>query len=290
LPSKNRLTTPTDSCGIHFLSTNSDRTLIATGARNPSDIAIFNASSLFFSSNIVLEGHSDWCFSAEFISSDLLISGGRDGDVKLWNVSNESNQFIVKKPLLTRREHLRKVRDLKFNNNLKIFGTVSADNYVKHWDTSNLDVVTSTYIDASELVCMAVDLEHNLTAVGTQNYTALIDGRLGSIVETIPAKDTWGIRSLSFNDRVMGIGGGLGQLHFYDLRFKSYIILNDQKEFISSGTGWLLKDEIFYNHFYGLDVSNAIYTHNWSPSRLKLFVGGGPLLLGLKGNYGSVWI
>jgi hypothetical protein len=48
----------------------------------------------------------------------------------------------------------------------KGFATVSADNYVKHWDTSNFDVISSVFLEGNELVCMGIDTTENLTAVG----------------------------------------------------------------------------------------------------------------------------
>jgi WD40 repeat protein len=68
---------------------------------------------------MILEGHDDWCFSAEFISHNHLVSGGRDGNVKVWNVMPDSDP-ILRQPLLTRKEHERKVRDLKYNPNIQV--------------------------------------------------------------------------------------------------------------------------------------------------------------------------
>jgi len=51
------------------------------------------------------------------------------------------------------------------------------------------------------------------------------------------------------------------------------------------------KDDTYHNFFSGLPrPPNAIYTHSYSPSRTKIFTAGGPLPLGLFGNYAAMWI
>ena len=50
------------------------------------------------------------------------------------------------------------------------------------------------------------------------------------------------------------------------------------------------RDPGYYEHFDGIDITHAIYTHTHFLSRSKLFLGGGPLLLGVKGGYGAVWM
>ena len=43
----------------------------------------------------------------------------------------------------------------------------------------------------------------------------------------------------------------------------------------------------FFQHVY--DLRHAVYTHKYNPSKTKLFVAGGPLPLGLYGNYAAFW-
>ena len=89
----------------------------------------------------------------------------------------------IRKPLIDRKEHSQKgsfkttreipltgilVRDLKCNNDLETFTTVSADHTVKIWDCHNLDVISSIdIIDSDELVCLSIDIsDSHLIAVG----------------------------------------------------------------------------------------------------------------------------
>lgn len=51
------------------------------------------------------------------------------------------------------------------------------------------------------------------------------------------------------------------------------------------------RDETYRSFFSGYpEPPNAIYTHCYSPLGTKLFVAGGPLPLGLCGNYAGVWV
>jgi len=282
-------TVPPESCGIHFINKSLDGELIVTGGINPNNIAIFQSSSLN-SAVMSLHGHDDWVFAAEFLSKELLISAGRDSLVKLWNISMEDNLVSIRNPLVSRKEHERKIRDLKFNHKTKIFATVSSDNFVKFWDISNLDVIGSKFLEgANELVCMSVDEESNLFAVGTQHEAFLIDPKSCSIVRSIPSKDEdWGIRSINFSKNMLSLGGGLGRLSFFDLQADKFLFLEKQ-EWIETGLGWLHRDNSYFIHFGGTVNPNAVYTHTYSPCGTKLFVGGGPLMVGLKGSYGAIW-
>jgi hypothetical protein len=54
--------------------------------------------------------------------------------------------------------------------------------------------------------------------------------------------------------------------------------------------GHLEKDLSYYTHFSHMThLPNAIYSHKYSPSGGSLFLGGGPLMVGLKGSYAAVW-
>eukprot|EP01114_Cavostelium_apophysatum_P014870 TRINITY_DN3956_c0_g1_i1.p1 TRINITY_DN3956_c0_g1~~TRINITY_DN3956_c0_g1_i1.p1 ORF type:complete len:416 (-),score=74.54 TRINITY_DN3956_c0_g1_i1:57-1304(-) len=276
-------------CGIHFISANSTDTLLASGSTSPCDVAIFDRTT--FTPKFILEGHQDWVFAAEFVTPEVLVSGGRDCTVKIWKLNEPEDQLVVKKALVTRREHAKKVRDLKYNTKSKTLTTLSADNYVKFWDVEQYDVTSSVYLNnAFELVCLALDHQKNLVAVGTQFYTYIIDERSSDVVFAVPSKDAdWGVRSLALNENILSVGGGMGHLSFFDLRGGHFLNFKSGNDWLSTSDGWLDRDLTFYTQFNGADVPHAIYTHEYSPSKTKLFVGGGPLMLGLKGSYATVW-
>jgi len=116
----------------------------------------------------------------------------------------------------------------------------------------------------------------------------------GKPVSVIPSHDgDWGVRSLSFQDFLVTVGGGAGRMAFYYMRKNSLLkvenLFGEEEFFLQTGTGWLEKDDIYQRHFSGLTIPNAIYTHSYDPSGTRLFIGGGPLMLGLKGCCAAIW-
>lgn len=50
------------------------------------------------------------------------------------------------------------------------------------------------------------------------------------------------------------------------------------------------KDATYRDYFSGMPLPpSALYTHKYSPSLSRLLLAGGPLPLGLYGNYCAVW-
>lgn len=115
------------------------------------DMAIFTLPEL--KPSLILEGHADWVFATAFVTPNILISGpvtlqivqvqltstaaGRDSSVKVWNTNVEHNNdndnnannangnndaasCETRGALVSRTEHQRKVRDIKFNNYSKV--------------------------------------------------------------------------------------------------------------------------------------------------------------------------
>jgi WD repeat-containing protein 40A len=151
------------------------------------------------------------------MQDDLLLSGSRDCSICLWSLSQAKREFCYDYseqgqsvqptpvpsrvlPIISRKEHSRKVRDLKTNGVRGEFYTLGADGCVKIWDSTNFDVVSSVSLyDTNELVCLAWDQQYNILAVGSQNYVTIVDPRSSQIIQQIVSKDEeWGVRSLSF--------------------------------------------------------------------------------------------
>ncbi|CAG8514550.1 9043_t:CDS:10 [Diversispora eburnea] len=258
--------------GIRSIAVNPSRTLLAVGAGNPVQITIYELPS--FEPVVVFAGHNDLVFSVAWIDDYHVVSGSRDGTVRFWSMESEiisemqllPHKYInIHQPLLTRTERGCKVRDLQFNPNNKQVMTLSTAGYVRIWDASYLNQVL------------------NLFVVGSQAHISVLDPRTTSIVHEIDSVDD---------------GWGFGRLSFYDMRAQKYLefptkaennetsLVNKYKE---TGSGWLQHDSVYINHFAGFALQNAIYTLSYNQSGTKLFTGGGPLQLGLKGSYAAVW-
>ena len=108
----------------------------------------------------------------------------------------------------------------------------------------------------------------------------------------IPSIDkAWGVRSIACNEHILSLGTGRGNVYFFDLRAWKYLE-NDEGDSIALRTseGWIRRDSNYYTFFNSIaKLPNAVYTHSYSPNNKKLYVAGGPLQLGLYGNYSSIW-
>ncbi|CAG8503197.1 24131_t:CDS:2 [Dentiscutata erythropus] len=97
--------------------------LVTGCAGNPIQVMIYELPS--FEPVIVFSGHNDLVFSVAWLDDSHVVSGSRDGTVRLWSIESKiteemslfPNKFVnVHQPLLTRSEHGGKVRDLQFNS------------------------------------------------------------------------------------------------------------------------------------------------------------------------------
>ena len=290
-------------CGIHSIAISSDG-VIASGAQAPQDILLLAADS--FRPQALLKGHSDWVFALAWLTPNLLVSGGRDSSVMLWDPRVESTPGLVH-PTQVRMYHRDKVRDLKVNQQTAIFGTVSADGTIKFWDGENGDPLSSVTLEHKhDLVCMACDTDLNLFVVGSESHLQFVDPRAQGVQRIVDSLDPGGsVRSLTAQSHLLTVGTGRGTISFFDICAGRFLPIGREPDagecsgdmwggthtvdYLTTGRGYLKQDEVFLLHFEGLDMRHTVYTHCYDPTYTKLFVGGGPLPVGLCGCYAAVW-
>lgn len=90
-----------------------------------------------------LIGHSEWVWSAIFLSNTLIATGGKDGVIKIWRLNANKTVECVK----SINAHDSWVVSLAYKQNAAKFYSASADSTVKVWDTQSFEQITSLHID-----------------------------------------------------------------------------------------------------------------------------------------------
>ncbi|KAL2919634.1 hypothetical protein HK105_200547 [Polyrhizophydium stewartii] len=228
---------PQHCAGIHSVTINPSKTLIAVGGGRPTDIVhIYRLPT--FEPYALLQGHKDVVFSVAWLNDTTLVSGSRDSHLMQWSLRRGAEATVMStyplespipifEPISAKKEHRGKVRDLGFDPFTRQAFTLSSDGSVKIWDAAarSCDVVATVPLyHTSETVCLSLDYRHHLVAVGSQSHISIIDPRVGGIVHIFESRDEgWGVRSLCANGDIFAVGGGLGRISFYDMRAQQYL-------------------------------------------------------------------
>mmetsp|Transcript_10235 Transcript_10235/g.16770 ORF Transcript_10235/g.16770 Transcript_10235/m.16770 type:complete len:459 (+) Transcript_10235:133-1509(+) len=298
-----------ENCGTHTITLNPSGDLVCSGSYDPQDMALYRLPSL--DPVALLHGHSDWVFGSAWIDDNTLITGSRDRTVKVWKIdaglargesSSQTPSFCETTMTYTgiphitcvesKNEHTNKIRDIRTNSTTKEFGSLAHDNTLKIWDSQRVVPILSKRLDHPvEAVCLAVSDIHNVYVVGSRDYISLLDPRTREFRSYESQDKGKGVRSLSFYQHMITVGGGGGLLSFFDIRKNAFMDIVDEDSgevdkglYVGDGVRFEASSNIYAN-----DTENAVYTHAYDPTGTRLLVAGGPLIYGSSGFYCAVW-
>jgi WD repeat-containing protein 40A len=303
LQSTSNIFEPVKECGLHSIQINPSRSLIATAAGSANDVAIYNLPSL--KPICVGEGaHGDWIFDMTWLDDQFLVSGSRDGSLALWRItddivdqvtSSDVPSFVYSRPLIKKPcKTADRVRAMCFNSRRSELAVISTNGYIHCWDGLRFKQVMSKRLPhEKENVCITVDDDIPLYAVGSKTTTDLLDTRTLQKIKSIKSlthnSEEYGTRSVSIKGNILTIGTGVGLMYFWDIRAGKYLqsFINNKVISLKASKGWWQRDDNFVQNIEMIQQKYlpAIYTHCYDTSGTRLFAAGGPLQCGLRGNY-----
>ncbi|ORZ34794.1 WD40-repeat-containing domain protein [Catenaria anguillulae PL171] len=316
-PSARTPDSPLACVGIHSIAVNPSKTRMAVGSGKPYEVVVYSLPEMV--PVCLMTGHSDLVFSLTFVSDDVLVTASRDTTVGIFSLRSDPSEYLetecgvlpVIRPMGVRQEHTSKVRDIKYNPAAKQLTTLGLDSTVRLWDVNRMHVTSKTNLHfPQETVCLGLDPDRSLISIGSQAHVSLLDTRtLGNRNERITSAsrilhsfkspdEGWGVRSLAHIEHLVTCGGGMGRIGFYDLRALHFLPVGEGRvgylearmhDGAGIGSGFGDGNTSGRARTAGAAVRSAIYTLAYSEDKTRLFAGGGPLQLGMRGTYCAVW-
>ncbi|KAB7498412.1 DDB1- and CUL4-associated factor 12 [Armadillidium nasatum] len=295
---------PDHQSGIHAVEINYSKTLLATGAQNSRDLAVYKLPTL----DPVCVGekaHSEWILDITWLDNEFLVSGSTDGKLALWRIEEKMEPDDVEKETIPNYSHIQpvkvkkcfgadKVRALIFNENLNEIVALSMNAYVHIWDSNRFWQKMSRKLPhAMDNACLTKREDCSLYAIGSKSHFTLLDPRTLHHVKKVNARVSGcSVRSISFHKDILTIGTGIGVIMVYDMRAGKYMesTMNSGRAVVLKSTkGWVNPDEAYHDLIRNIEHTPAIYSHCYDWSGTRLFTAGGPLDDQLKGNYAALW-
>lgn len=298
---------PDGHCGMHAMDVSPDGRYVVAGGAAAEDAVVLRRGSL--TPVQTFSGHADWVFGLTWVTESHFASCSRDGTIKLWSVKEPEGGGYAEEPAAAVASVMENKRTMVKQRDIRCFVpggrivSLGVDGCVATWDGS-LRLCRKVMLEgARELICLAAH-EH-LVVAGSRTHIHLLDTRQRRTnVGLVPVTDN-GVRSLRLAGHLLSAGTGDASLVFYDLRYLRRAKgprlrdLSSQEDPCDAQRGY---QPIEVGHLemptsannrqdpWGWAIRDTVYTHCWDATGTRLFMGGGPLAVGLSGCSLSAWL
>lgn len=256
-------------------------------------------------------------YDFDWVDMESAVTVGRKGELCFWRVSvagleSGSVQYRHKVTGSVQDDY----RCVEVLNPMSKLLVASLESKVLLFDSSTAaPVYTFDYRQCSQIRCCKWSTDQNVCVIGGANSIGALDPRQQNIPFLVNFTEHRCVRTLSTQGHRITFGTASGKLAFVDVRMPKLLSLgtlfptsptpsnlasNSSIPTFSSPItplSWIVKNHDYFqviggrlleNDFYAENfaphrVEQAIFTHAYDPSGLRLFIGGGPSLESLQG-------
>lgn len=306
-------------CGISCMAVNPGRSLVATRGKCPDSLALYALPDLEPIGSTPSTFLYECMASLGWVSNTHIMSSSRSGTVSIWDVNGGTPVETAVDRSMLMFDSLGPDFSLRYRNSglcvdaaTGAAATLSGAGTLSLWDLhGGLRVTASVRIPGCvNCNCLEFCPEQGLYVVGTGSRAAFIDFRTCATVFSVSLGGDivgGGMWSAAFNDSVLAIGTGVGSVLFFDTRARDFVRHSGVEEtdmdtdsseavILQTQCSWLSEEGLVSRMLDDARESgrchtlvNTVHTVCFSPSRSKLFAGGGPWPLGIHGHFASIF-
>lgn len=280
-----------NSSGIRSIDYSCNK--LAVSVNNSVDIfnVIKDNGVIFLKKEKSIKVNMNWISNIKWMDYNKIIISSKDATIKLCNV--DTNQYYK---LYEYSNNSNTVENLNYCRHFSQEDTtiysLSPDGIIKFFDMERQKKFYEKSNDLAESVVSKFNKRRNLFTIGSRHEVTFFDTRVKTQILQIPnMNDLLGTRTIEwYDDNVLSIGGGKNNLSFFDIRVnRGFIKFESTTKIYKIDRGWVrtggIYDELL-THRFNPDIS--IYTHCYNAYKNKIFVAGGPTIMGNFGSHISI--